>query len=72
MRASQMALLFCILESNMPHVPSVDEDDMPAEIKDREETMRRIEAYAHSEGRYDFASQLVPAARIALKRIGFA
>jgi hypothetical protein len=54
-----------------PNVPIADED-IPVSLKESEALLRRIEAYVHSEGRYDFDTMLLPSAEAALANVGFA
>jgi hypothetical protein len=70
LRASQMAILYVMIESGM-ECPELPDDEMPGAVIEKETMLRKIEAYSHAEGRYDFMKSLVPAARGAMKRAGF-
>ena len=66
-----MAVIYSMVDGHIER-PDLPDDEMPGDVLEKESILRQVEAYAHSEGCWNFTNTLVPAARSALKRVGFA
>lgn len=71
LRCSQLAMVWVMIDNSRELADGIPDDLVRGPALESEELLRRIEAYAHSDNRYDFHKSLVPAARRALKMVGF-